>query len=72
VAGPGEVRVRVLASANRVHRCGDPPTLLLAGERTRIYSINLMRARHSAWFKEDLEARSRRSRAGVWCQALLP
>jgi NADPH:quinone reductase-like Zn-dependent oxidoreductase len=25
------------------------------GKRTRIYSINLMRARHPAWFKEDLE-----------------
>jgi NADPH:quinone reductase-like Zn-dependent oxidoreductase len=30
-------------------------TWLLVGKRTRIYSINLMRARHPAWFKEDLE-----------------
>ena len=30
-------------------------TWLLAGKRTRIYSINLMRAQHPAWFKEDLE-----------------
>jgi NADPH:quinone reductase-like Zn-dependent oxidoreductase len=30
-------------------------TRLLAGKRTRIYSINLMRAQHPAWFKEDLE-----------------
>jgi NADPH2:quinone reductase len=25
------------------------------GKRTRLYSINLMRARHTAWFREDLE-----------------
>jgi NADPH:quinone reductase-like Zn-dependent oxidoreductase len=25
------------------------------GKRVRIYSINVMRARHSAWFREDLE-----------------
>ncbi|HSA59579.1 MAG TPA: medium chain dehydrogenase/reductase family protein [bacterium] len=25
------------------------------GKRTRVYSINLMRARHPAWFREDLE-----------------
>lgn len=30
-------------------------TWLFAGKRTRIYSINLMRAQHPAWFKEDLE-----------------
>ena len=30
-------------------------TWLLAGKRTRIYSINLMRAQHPTWFKEDLE-----------------
>jgi NADPH:quinone reductase-like Zn-dependent oxidoreductase len=30
-------------------------TWLVAGKRTRIYSINLMRAQHPAWFKEDLE-----------------
>lgn len=30
-------------------------TWLLAGKRTRIYSINLMRVQHPAWFKEDLE-----------------
>ena len=28
---------------------------LAGGKRTRIYSINLMRARHPAWFQEDLE-----------------
>jgi NADPH:quinone reductase-like Zn-dependent oxidoreductase len=28
---------------------------LLEGKRVRIYSINLMRARHPAWFHEDLE-----------------
>jgi len=28
---------------------------LLDGKRTRIYSINLMRAQHPTWFQEDLE-----------------
>src|SRR5690242_11050478 len=28
---------------------------LLGGKRTCVYSINLMRARHPAWFREDLE-----------------
>jgi NADPH:quinone reductase len=28
---------------------------LLGGKRLRVYSINLMRARHPAWFREDLE-----------------
>jgi NADPH:quinone reductase-like Zn-dependent oxidoreductase len=28
---------------------------LPGGKRVRVYSINLMRARHSAWFREDLE-----------------
>jgi hypothetical protein len=28
---------------------------LPGGKRIRIYSINLMRARHPAWFREDLE-----------------
>ncbi|HEV2174000.1 MAG TPA: zinc-binding dehydrogenase, partial [Nitrospira sp.] len=28
---------------------------LLGGKRTRVYSINVMRARHPAWFREDLE-----------------
>jgi NADPH:quinone reductase-like Zn-dependent oxidoreductase len=28
---------------------------LAEGKRTRIYSINLMRVRHPAWFREDLE-----------------
>jgi NADPH:quinone reductase len=28
---------------------------LLAGKRTRVYSINLMRAKHPTWFREDLE-----------------
>jgi len=28
---------------------------LLDGKRTRVYSINLMRAQHPAWFQEDLE-----------------
>ena len=28
---------------------------LAAGKRTRVYSINLMRAQHPAWFREDLE-----------------
>jgi NADPH:quinone reductase-like Zn-dependent oxidoreductase len=30
-------------------------SLMPGGKRIRIYSINLMRARHPAWFKEDLE-----------------
>ena len=30
-------------------------SLMPGGKRMRIYSINLMRARHPAWFKEDLE-----------------
>src|SRR5215468_3348989 len=30
-------------------------TRLLRGKRTHIYSINLMRARHPSWFKQDLE-----------------
>ncbi|MBQ0821518.1 zinc-binding dehydrogenase [Microvirga sp. HBU67558] len=30
-------------------------SLLPRGKRLRLYSINLMRARHSAWFREDLE-----------------
>src|SRR5262249_7909576 len=30
-------------------------TRSLRGKRTRIYSINLMRARHPSWFKQDLE-----------------
>ncbi|HSQ64573.1 MAG TPA: medium chain dehydrogenase/reductase family protein [Polyangiaceae bacterium] len=29
--------------------------LMPGGKRTRVYSINLMRARHPSWFKEDLE-----------------
>lgn len=29
--------------------------LLLGGKRARFYSVNVMRARHPAWFKEDLE-----------------
>ncbi|WFU70452.1 medium chain dehydrogenase/reductase family protein [Bradyrhizobium sp. CB2312] len=29
--------------------------LLPGGKRTRFYSVNAMRARHPAWFKEDLE-----------------
>jgi NADPH:quinone reductase len=28
---------------------------LLEGKRTRVYSINLMRAQHPTWFQEDLE-----------------
>src|SRR5262249_12388469 len=28
---------------------------LSGGKRVRIYSINVMRARHPAWFREDLE-----------------
>jgi NADPH:quinone reductase-like Zn-dependent oxidoreductase len=28
---------------------------LPGGKRTRVYSINVMRARHPAWFREDLE-----------------
>ena len=28
---------------------------LPGGKRTRFYSINVMRARHPAWFREDLE-----------------
>jgi len=28
---------------------------LPGGKRARVYSINVMRARHSAWFREDLE-----------------
>jgi len=28
---------------------------LPGGKRLRVYSINLMRARHPAWFREDLE-----------------
>ena len=28
---------------------------LPGGKRARFYSINLMRARHPAWFREDLE-----------------
>ncbi len=28
---------------------------LLNGKRTRLYSINLMRAQHPSWFREDLE-----------------
>jgi NADPH:quinone reductase-like Zn-dependent oxidoreductase len=30
-------------------------TRSLRGRRTRVYSINLMRARHASWFKQDLE-----------------
>jgi len=29
--------------------------LLPGGKRTRFYSVNVMRARHPAWFREDLE-----------------
>jgi hypothetical protein len=29
--------------------------LLPGGKRARFYSVNVMRARHPAWFKEDLE-----------------
>jgi NADPH:quinone reductase len=29
--------------------------LLLGGKRARFYSVNVMRARHPSWFKEDLE-----------------
>jgi NADPH2:quinone reductase len=28
---------------------------LTGGKRARFYSINVMRARHPAWFREDLE-----------------
>jgi len=40
----------ILASIMRMYLWG----LLPGGKRTRFYSINVMRARHPDWFKEDL------------------
>jgi len=40
----------ILANIARMYLWG----LLPGGKRTRFYSINVMRARHPEWFKEDL------------------
>ena len=42
--------LRILATIGRMYVWG----LLPGGKRTRFYSINVMRARHPEWFKEDL------------------
>jgi NADPH:quinone reductase-like Zn-dependent oxidoreductase len=42
--------LKTLASIGRMYLWG----LLPGGKRTRFYSINVMRARHPDWFKEDL------------------
>ena len=39
----------------RVYLCRRLPSWLPGGKRVRVYSINVMRARHPAWFREDLE-----------------
>jgi NADPH:quinone reductase-like Zn-dependent oxidoreductase len=39
----------------RVYLGGSLRRWLPGGKRVRVYSINLMRARHPAWFREDLE-----------------
>jgi len=41
----------ILSSIARLYLWG----LLSGGKRARFFSINVMRARHPAWFKEDLE-----------------
>ena len=41
----------ILKSIARMYLWG----LLPGGKRARFYSINVMRARHPAWFREDLE-----------------
>jgi NADPH:quinone reductase-like Zn-dependent oxidoreductase len=41
----------ILMSIARMHLWGLPP----GGKHARFYSINVMRARHPAWFREDLE-----------------
>jgi NADPH:quinone reductase-like Zn-dependent oxidoreductase len=43
--------LRILMLIARLYLWGWLP----GGKRTRFYSINVMRARHPAWFKEDLE-----------------
>ena len=45
----------LLMSLARVYLWRGLLSWLPGGKRTRIYSINLMRARHPAWFREDLE-----------------
>src|SRR5688572_6233468 len=45
----------VLALIGRVYVWRWLRSWLPGGKRVRIYSINAMRARHPAWFKEDLE-----------------
>jgi NADPH:quinone reductase-like Zn-dependent oxidoreductase len=42
--------LRILATIGRMYVWG----LLPGGKRTHFYSINVMRARHPEWFKEDL------------------
>jgi NADPH2:quinone reductase len=43
------LRIRARVSAEVVAK------LVAGGKRVRVYSINLMRAQHPAWFREDLE-----------------
>jgi NADPH:quinone reductase-like Zn-dependent oxidoreductase len=38
-----------------IDQLGDGVTGFQVGKRVRVYSINAMRARHPAWFREDLE-----------------
>jgi NADPH:quinone reductase-like Zn-dependent oxidoreductase len=45
----------LLTSLARVYLWRGLLRLLPGGKRTYVYSINLMRARHPTWFKEDLE-----------------
>jgi NADPH:quinone reductase-like Zn-dependent oxidoreductase len=63
----------LLTSLARVYLWRGLLRLLPGGKRTYVYSINLMRAQHPSWFKEDLErlfgllaARTIRPRIAEW------
>lgn len=50
-AQAGQGMIRALADIARLYLWGWMPR----GKRTRFFSINVMRARHPEWFKDDLE-----------------
>ena len=45
----------ILMSISRLYLSRQLPSWLPGGKRLRAYSINVMRARHPTWFREDLE-----------------
>jgi NADPH:quinone reductase-like Zn-dependent oxidoreductase len=53
--GPQSRLFPLLLAIARVYLSQQALSWLPGGKRVQIYSINTMRARHPAWFKEDLE-----------------